>query len=132
MFSFKVWHYSGALLHETLWPQGQELLEVMWQKFGEGVFKENPITDVKVEGIKSSQPEASKQVYQPPNVRLMKEGRLSGNGDVEQQPIIPGLPPGKKRKYWDNRREGYGQRRDRHYNNRNWRDPPFNKKRRYC
>lgn len=66
----------------------------MWQKFGEGVFKENPITDVKVEGIKSSQPEASKQVYQPPNVRLMKEGRLSGNGDVEQQPIIPGLPPG--------------------------------------
>ena len=96
-----MWHYSGALLHETLWPSGQELLEVTWQKHIEGTYKENPITNEKIEGIKSSQPEASKQVYQPPNVRLMKEGKLNGNGDI-LQPIIPGLPPGKKRKYCNN------------------------------
>ncbi|XP_055377227.1 eukaryotic translation initiation factor 2A [Condylostylus longicornis] len=112
---FKVWHYSGALLHETLWPQGQELLGVEWQKFGDNVFTEPAITNVKIEGIKSSQPEASKQVYQPPNVRLMLEGKSSDS--VPQPSIIPGLTLGtttKKNQSNSNRQRKHSknQRRD--------------------
>lgn len=112
-FRFKVWHYSGALLHETLWPGGQELLDVAWQKYPEGTFKEKPISKEKIEGIKSIQPEASKQVYQPPNVRLMKEGKLPPEAIIGDTAAT--VPPGKRRKYWNN------YNRFRPYQNKNWR-----------
>lgn len=97
---FKVWHYSGALLHETPWPTGQELLQVTWQKYDENVFKEMPISNVKVQGIETSQPQPSKAVYVPPNIR---SGGVSsvfgssprGNHEPERGPI-PGLPVGYK------------------------------------
>lgn len=68
-FRFKVWHYSGALLFETMWPTGQELNEVLWQQYPVGHYKEKPITNLKMEGIKPSQPQASTQAYRPPNER---------------------------------------------------------------
>lgn len=37
---FKVWHYSGSLLHESMWPTGQELLQVIWQRYADGTFTE--------------------------------------------------------------------------------------------
>ena len=102
-------------MHETLWPQGQELLGVTWQRIAEGVFKEPEISNLKIEGIKSSQPEASKQVYQPPNIRLMKEGK---SGDSIPQPsVIPGLAPGKRRDYWNIRYKSHN--RDKPYNKNN-------------
>ncbi|XP_017102600.2 eukaryotic translation initiation factor 2A [Drosophila bipectinata] len=86
---FKVYHYSGALLHETMWPQGQELLGIEWQQFQDKTFAEPKITKAKHEGIKSSQPEASKKAYTPPHLRLLKEGK---NPDKYlPQPSIPGL-----------------------------------------
>ncbi|KAH8305797.1 hypothetical protein KR059_011051 [Drosophila kikkawai] len=88
---FKVYHYSGALLHETMWPQGQELLGIEWQQFPDKTFSEPKITKAKHEGIKSSQPEASKKAYTPPHLRLLKEGK-----NPEQylpQPSVPGLAP---------------------------------------
>lgn len=66
---FKIWHYSGALLHETVWPTGLELLEVAWQRFPGNAYKEPVITTAKVEGIVSSVPQASAQIYRPPNAR---------------------------------------------------------------
>lgn len=86
---FKVWHYSGALLHETSWFEGQELLEVSWQKYAGGVHKEQPISNVKVQGIQSSQPQASKAVYVPPNAR-------GGGVLFAEKGPIPGLPIGYK------------------------------------
>lgn len=88
---FKVYHYSGALLHETMWPQGQELLAVEWQQFAENTFAEPKITKAKQEGIKSSQPEASKKAYTPPHLRLLKEGKNPEK--YLPQPTIPGLAP---------------------------------------
>lgn len=52
-----------------MWPNGQELLEVIWQTYPNGTFTEKPITNVKLEGIKSTQPLASAQAYKPPNAR---------------------------------------------------------------
>ncbi|XP_016992710.2 eukaryotic translation initiation factor 2A [Drosophila takahashii] len=88
---FKVYHYSGALLHETMWPQGQELLGIEWQHFADKTFSEPKITKAKHEGIKSSQPEASKKAYTPPHLRLLKEGKNPEK--YLPQPSIPGLNP---------------------------------------
>lgn len=97
---FKVWHYSGALLHETTWPAGQELLQVIWQKYDENVFKEKPISNAKVQGIEPSQPQSSKAVYVPPNIRsgassVVGSSAKSANYQPERGPI-PGLPVGYK------------------------------------
>jgi len=66
---YKIWHYSGALIHEKPWNQGEELYDVCWQKFPKNTFKEPTISSAKVEGITSSQPQASKQAYRPPSAR---------------------------------------------------------------
>ncbi|KAH8370794.1 hypothetical protein KR093_005025, partial [Drosophila rubida] len=87
---FKVYHYSGALLHETLWPQGQELLGIEWQAYADNTFAEPKITKAKHEGIKSSQPEASKKAYTPPHLRLLKEGKNPEK--YLPQSTVPGLP----------------------------------------
>ena len=62
-------------MHETLWPQGQELLAVEWQQFADNFFKEPVITKAKHEGIKSSQPEASNKAYTPPHLRFASDGK---------------------------------------------------------
>lgn len=94
---FKVWHYSGALLHETNWAAGQELFEVVWQKYNEGVYKEKPISNEKVQGIQPSQPQASKAVYVPPGARA---GRAlltpKSSQAATEKSSIPGLPIGYK------------------------------------
>lgn len=92
---FKIWHHTGALLHETHWPEKQELLEVTWQKYSPGTLKENAISNVKVEGIASKTPQASKQKYVPPGMRnsLGTAGDSTSSSTPERAPI-PGLPPG--------------------------------------
>ncbi|XP_063707650.1 eukaryotic translation initiation factor 2A-like [Culicoides brevitarsis] len=87
---FKVWHYSGALLHETLWPEKQELWEVQWQTFPPETFKAPVVTGEKVVGIQSSTPQASKAKYVPPSLRNLPAG-----ADPDEK-YIPGLPPGYK------------------------------------
>lgn len=64
---FKVWHYSGSLLHEK--SESEEVYEVLWQSLPVGEFKEPVISGSKVEGIAPSQPQASKQAYRPPSAR---------------------------------------------------------------
>lgn len=98
-----MYHYSGALLHETMWPQGQELLGIEWQQFADKTFSEPKITKAKHEGIKSSQPEASKKAYTPPHLRLLKEGKNPEK--YLPQPSVPGLAPAAAagnttRKFW--------------------------------
>lgn len=87
---FKVWHYSGALLHETMWPTGQELLEVTWQKMGGDVFKEQPISTAKIEGIVSAVPQVSSQSYRPPHAR----GIPNTFASFPSKPATQRLPPG--------------------------------------
>lgn len=93
---FKIWHHTGALLHETNWPEKQELLEVIWQRYAPGTLQENSICNVKVEGIASKTPQASKQKYVPPG---MRNSLSAGSGETAASAAsvrapIPGLPPG--------------------------------------
>ncbi|XP_054011348.1 eukaryotic translation initiation factor 2A [Hylaeus anthracinus] len=66
---FKIWHYTGTLLYERPWNEQEELWEVLWQPFPPNTFPEKAISYKAVEGIASSQPQASKQAYRPPFVR---------------------------------------------------------------
>lgn len=92
-------------MHETLWPTGQELLEVIWQTYPSGTFTEKPITNVKLEGIKSTQPQASAQAYKPPNARginITPSRPSTANSDNR----IPGAAPKSGRKDRRNQRTG--------------------------
>lgn len=93
---FKIWHHTGALLHETHWPEKQELLEIIWQKYAPGTLKENKVSNEKIEGIASKTPQASKQKYVPPG---MRHNPSAGSGETataagSARAPIPGLPPG--------------------------------------
>lgn len=66
---YKIWHYSGSLLFEKQWPPQEELYEVSWKSYPKTAFEEPAITTERVEGIVSSQPQASKQAYRPPSAR---------------------------------------------------------------
>ncbi|XP_046588004.1 eukaryotic translation initiation factor 2A [Neodiprion lecontei] len=66
---FKIWHYTGTLLYERPWNKQEELWEVLWQTYPRNTFMEKPISYRAVEGITSSQPQASKQAYRPPSAR---------------------------------------------------------------
>ena len=62
--SYKIWHYSGSVLHKEDVAAGVELWEVRWQPFPAGVFPEKPIK------YQAAQAEAPpKQAYRPPALR---------------------------------------------------------------
>ena len=66
---YKVWHYSGSLLHEKLFQASDELWECDWQSAQPGTFASFKISKAKVVGIQPSQPQVSKQAYRPPGAR---------------------------------------------------------------
>lgn len=76
---FKIWHYTGSLLYEMMWPEKQELLELSWKKFPQGTYKETVISYQKVEGIQSVQKQASDKKYVPPNIRAFGENNTSAS-----------------------------------------------------
>jgi len=87
---FKVWHYTGSLLYELMWPDKQELYELTWQKYKEGFWKEPEVSAKKVEGIQSVQPQASAKKYVPPNIRLLGEEAANSSVAPPAQGPIPG------------------------------------------
>ena len=66
---YKVWHYSGSLLHEKMFQDSDELWEADWQGVEEGKYPQFKVSKAKVSGITSSQPKESKQAYRPPGAR---------------------------------------------------------------
>jgi len=66
---YKVWHYSGSLLHEKMFQNNDELWECDWQSAKPGLYGNFKISKAKVVGIEPSQPQVSKQAYRPPGAR---------------------------------------------------------------
>jgi len=66
---FKIWHYSGSLMHNESFEVNTELWEVLWQPIPVSAFPEKKLTYAPVAGIKPAQPAASKEVYRPPGAR---------------------------------------------------------------
>ncbi|GJQ85744.1 hypothetical protein Trydic_g12149 [Trypoxylus dichotomus] len=81
---YKIWHYSGILQFEKSAELNEELYEICWQRSSKDVYKDPVISSEKVEGIVSSQPQASKQVYRPPSARNRPTISFKLHDDDEQ------------------------------------------------
>ncbi|NXY86269.1 EIF2A factor, partial [Alcedo cyanopectus] len=66
---YKIWHYTGSLLHDHQVPDKEEMWQVCWQPCPEGVF---PAQAVKYQAVPSELPSAEPkpaQAYRPPALR---------------------------------------------------------------
>ncbi|XP_053315863.1 eukaryotic translation initiation factor 2A [Spea bombifrons] len=66
---YKIWHYTGTLLHKYDVPANTELWQVSWQPFSSGVFPAKAIVYQAVPGdIPTEEPKPA-QAYRPPALR---------------------------------------------------------------
>ncbi|KAM4659116.1 eukaryotic translation initiation factor 2A isoform 2-T2 [Amazona ochrocephala] len=66
---YKIWHYTGSLLHNYEVSSNEEMWQVSWQPFLDGVF---PAKAVKYQAVPSELPSAEPkpaQAYRPPALR---------------------------------------------------------------
>ncbi|RMC01850.1 hypothetical protein DUI87_21011 [Hirundo rustica rustica] len=66
---YKIWHYTGSVLHSYEVPSDEEMWQVFWQPFLDGVFPERA---VKYQAVPSDLPGAEPrpaQAYRPPALR---------------------------------------------------------------
>jgi len=55
---YRIWHYTGALLHEHVMNKGEELWEAFWCPAAEGRFPEKPVRYTQVPSeVKAPEPE---------------------------------------------------------------------------
>ena len=68
---FRIWHYSSALLHETLFEDNgkDELWEVTWRSDPKAAAEAFDVSYAKVQGIQPKKAQASKVAYVPPSLR---------------------------------------------------------------
>ncbi|NXJ80158.1 EIF2A factor, partial [Trogon melanurus] len=66
---YKIWHYTGSVLHSYEVPANEEMWQVCWQPFPDGAF---PARAVKYQAVPSELPSAEPkpaQAYRPPALR---------------------------------------------------------------
>ncbi|XP_061074005.1 eukaryotic translation initiation factor 2A [Conger conger] len=66
---YKIWHYTGTVLHKEDTPEGAELWEVLWQPFPEGTFPAKPIKYQAAPSELGSTEAKPAQAYRPPALR---------------------------------------------------------------
>ncbi|KAJ8280527.1 hypothetical protein GJAV_G00055910 [Gymnothorax javanicus] len=66
---YKIWHYTGTVLHKEDTPEGAELWEVLWQPFPNGTFPEKPIKYQAAPSELGSTEAKPAQAYRPPALR---------------------------------------------------------------
>ncbi|XP_015455664.1 eukaryotic translation initiation factor 2A isoform X3 [Pteropus alecto] len=66
---FKIWHYTGSVLHKYDVPSNAELWQVSWQPFLDGIFPTKTITYQAVPSdVPNEEPKAA-TAYRPPALR---------------------------------------------------------------
>nr|XP_057935959.1 eukaryotic translation initiation factor 2A [Doryrhamphus excisus] len=66
---YKMWHYTGSVLHEWNASTGSELWEVRWQSFPDGIFPERPVKFQAPPSHLGSTEAPPTQAYRPPSLR---------------------------------------------------------------
>ncbi|PIO28250.1 hypothetical protein AB205_0026030, partial [Aquarana catesbeiana] len=66
---YKIWHYTGSILHKYDVPDNTELWQVSWQPFTDGIFPAKPISYQPVPGEKTAEESKPAQAYRPPALR---------------------------------------------------------------
>ncbi|XP_013391192.1 eukaryotic translation initiation factor 2A [Lingula anatina] len=89
---YKVWHYTGTLLHHYSVPKDSELWEAKWQSAPQGLYKEQPVTYRAVEST-VVQPATKAAAYRPPGARgqavsfkVHEEDELPSNAKQQANP----------------------------------------------
>ncbi|XP_047450565.1 eukaryotic translation initiation factor 2A [Mugil cephalus] len=90
---FKVWHYSGAVLHQWEAGAGSELWEVRWQPFPEGSFPERPIRYQAPANQLGTTQAPPTQAYRPPALRHLPP---TSSGKLHEDEPPQDLRPGEK------------------------------------
>ncbi|XP_052785014.1 eukaryotic translation initiation factor 2A-like isoform X2 [Mya arenaria] len=104
---FRIWHYSGAMLHEELTGKGEELWEGFWCPAPTGRFPEKPISyrQVQSEVAAPAPPPGAQKTYVPPSMRG-REGTMPSTklheyelpSNMKQQATDPNKPMSKNKK----------------------------------
>lgn len=66
---YKVWHYTGSVLHQWAAGAGAELWEVQWQSFLSGCFPERPVKYQAAPSELGTTQAPPTQAYRPPALR---------------------------------------------------------------
>ncbi len=66
---FKIWHYTGSVLHKQNTAAGSELWEVCWQSFPEGSFPERAVKYQAAPSELGTTQAPPTQAYRPPALR---------------------------------------------------------------
>lgn len=66
---YKIWHYTGSVLHKWDVAAGSELWEVRWQLFPEGSFPERPVKYQAAPSELGTTQAQTTQAYRPPALR---------------------------------------------------------------
>ncbi|KAF4804251.1 Eukaryotic translation initiation factor 2A [Turdus rufiventris] len=93
---YKIWHYTGSVLHCHEVPSDQEMWQVFWQPFPDGVFPERA---VRYQAVPSELPRAEPrpaQAYRPPALRHKPATSSKLHEDEPPQNMKPQLGAGDK------------------------------------
>ncbi|KAF7658549.1 hypothetical protein LDENG_00011310 [Lucifuga dentata] len=90
---FKIWHYTGSVLHKQETPAGAELWEVCWQSFLNGSFPERTIKYQATPTELGTTQAAPTLVYRPPALRHLP-ATTSSKLHEEEPPQNMRTPPG--------------------------------------
>uniref|UniRef100_A0A1A8J2I6 Eukaryotic translation initiation factor 2A n=1 Tax=Nothobranchius kuhntae TaxID=321403 RepID=A0A1A8J2I6_NOTKU len=89
---YKIWHYTGSVLHRVDLAAGTELWEVRWQSFPVGSFPERPIKYQAAPSELGTTQATPTQAYRPPALRHMPATPSSKlHEDEPPQDLRPGL-----------------------------------------
>uniref|UniRef100_A0A665U6C0 Eukaryotic translation initiation factor 2A n=1 Tax=Echeneis naucrates TaxID=173247 RepID=A0A665U6C0_ECHNA len=66
---YKIWHYTGSVVHKWEMPSGSELWEVLWQPFPDSCFPERPVKYQATPSDLGTTQALPTQVYRPPALR---------------------------------------------------------------
>ncbi|XP_035857521.1 eukaryotic translation initiation factor 2A isoform X2 [Sander lucioperca] len=91
---YKIWHYTGSVLHRVETAAGAELWEVRWQPFPAGSFPERPVKYQAAPSELGTTQAAPTQAYRPPALRHLPATASAKLHEEElpqnQRPAAPG------------------------------------------
>uniref|UniRef100_A0A3P9HW57 Eukaryotic translation initiation factor 2A n=1 Tax=Oryzias latipes TaxID=8090 RepID=A0A3P9HW57_ORYLA len=93
---YKIWHYTGSVLHQWNTSSGFELLEVRWQSFPNGTFPELPVKYQAVPSELGTTQAPPTQAYRPPALRHLPATASSKLHEEEAPQDLRSGPPGGK------------------------------------
>ncbi|XP_053279227.1 eukaryotic translation initiation factor 2A [Pleuronectes platessa] len=90
---YKIWHYTGSVLHRCDVAAGSELWEVLWQPFPHGSFPERPVNYQVASSELGTTQAPPTQAYRPPALRHLP---ASASTKLHEEEPPQNMRPGEK------------------------------------